>query len=761
MPDEVGLNHFRLLLNASMRARGKRCRRGGWVKLLDGLNETYNNEDLHDQLLGLQTYYEDFEMNVSIPAGIDSIGYQFQWPYSVTGAYSTSTQLGIRFGDPDENIAAYGYAYPAGCGETGIVSNSTYIHPEHTYLSYFMLESVACFPMVVTNAYGYGSLVYTYTDPNTYLYQYCGTYPYVRDGCEEHITLLASVGNSEGTRTLIAGTRSRLYALNSATGNWKILADGLGSVPHREEEDCDSCPPDRWLWSTVQNEIAFTNGINPPLLFNPLSQPTGCALWRAEEITELEELNIQTAGCVGAWKGFLFFADVFQDGARRGNRIIWSDYNEPRTFIPDDDNLAGFQDLGADEIILRLEQLNDYFFVFTTAAIYRVALVQTDDLTQATFLFEEIYRGEDSLHYKYSLVNTGDAAYYWTTDRLLKITSFDKRPSEVAWMRQASNAVFEGVSEDDLSFTEINREACEHFIGGWNPQYKELWWSWPTGSNRCPTQSMVFNVTAAEEGADFVDHGFTAFHWWSGQVTSTVADFLEDLQVCARSETITGLVKEGDPPASSDATFDNPVLYIWNETEDIDLPAHANSLCRAVANLWLRDICDECDSINKFVMASVTDKCLKEYADRSYYRERLDGAVYVLDGYDTVLQSGVDDVGSFEEKTIHSMSVSVTAEAQSTPSTLYGYLGYGPAPDCIRWDLQQFYDDCSELVDGHPLECMADYTAAEDDVEWTRPDGNAVWPSSVRGKNLGYRLKIEGTGGGCCFSNVEFKLAKV
>lgn len=760
MPDEVGLNHFRLLLNSSVRGRGKRCRRGGWKKLLDGFNTTYNNEDLHDQLLGLQTYYESHEQVISIPGGVDQTGYAYQWPSIFNPAYSLTDLLGYIYGYPPYLISAYGYDYPPSDG-LGILGGSWNINQAYPDQSSSLLVDVDNFPSSSQAAYGYGPPNYSYYEPQVYLYQYCGTYPYNRGGCEEHITLLTSVGSTDGVRTLIAATRSRIYALNSAMGNWKILADGLGGAPLRPEDDCDSCSPERWLSANIQNEVAFTNGVNPPLLFNPMAKPTGCNLWRAETIDDLDTLNITSAGCVGSWKGFLFFGDVYQDGARRGNRIIWSDYNNPSTFIPADDNLAGFQDLGNDEIILRIEPLNDFLFIFTTKTIYRAALIQTGDVTQANIFFEELYSGEDAVHYKYSLVNNGDAIYYWTHDRLLRFTSFDKRPSEVAWMRQASNAVFDGVTEDDLVFGPLNKEACQHFIGGWNPQYKELWWSWPTGSNQCPTMSMVFNVTAAEEGADFVDHGFTAFHWWDGQRQSTLFEYLEDLQVCMRSQTIGELVKEGPPVTQGDPTFDNPVEYIWNETEDITLPAGPDSFCAAVSNLWLRDICTDCDAINKFVMASVSDKTLKEYSDREYYRERLVAPAYVFDGYDTVIQSGVDDFGTFEEKIIHYMMASVTAEVQTTPNTLFGYLGQGPAPDCIRWELQRFYDDCDNLVDGWDLACLVDRTPAEDDVEWTRPDGNAVWPVSVRGKNIGYKFGIEGTGGGACFSNLEFSVEKV
>lgn len=60
LPELVAPEVWRLLQNTRTTARGKLCRLPGWEKFLAGVatNRSYNNEDLHDQLLTLQTYYE-------------------------------------------------------------------------------------------------------------------------------------------------------------------------------------------------------------------------------------------------------------------------------------------------------------------------------------------------------------------------------------------------------------------------------------------------------------------------------------------------------------------------------------------------------------------------------------------------------------------------------------------------------------------------------------------------------------------------------
>lgn len=60
MPELVSQAHWRMLQNVSMVDPEKPCRAPGWKKLLDGYftHRDYNNEDLHDQLLSLQIYYD-------------------------------------------------------------------------------------------------------------------------------------------------------------------------------------------------------------------------------------------------------------------------------------------------------------------------------------------------------------------------------------------------------------------------------------------------------------------------------------------------------------------------------------------------------------------------------------------------------------------------------------------------------------------------------------------------------------------------------
>ncbi|HEU0049787.1 MAG TPA: hypothetical protein VFQ43_19525, partial [Nitrososphaera sp.] len=80
LPDEVGAGSFKLVKNMAVRAIGKRCRRGGWVKLLDGVNQNFNNEDLRDQLVDFQEYYTSYSAFLTSGGDFDHYEYAYYHP---------------------------------------------------------------------------------------------------------------------------------------------------------------------------------------------------------------------------------------------------------------------------------------------------------------------------------------------------------------------------------------------------------------------------------------------------------------------------------------------------------------------------------------------------------------------------------------------------------------------------------------------------------------------------------------------------------
>jgi len=785
-PDETGADAYRLVLNAANRGRRKRCRRGGWRRLFADINDPYNNSDLHDQLTGLQFYYEEFSIPINVPGQQTGVQYPFFFPSSVTSPEQTNLPYGTECGYAPDFFGIYNFPNfvdgefticdPYFVGHPYVLQAAffdpllsaydppcTSGYPDYWQTSYFDLKLPVVTPGSTIPGYGYGDPIPVYSTDLSYTYLYCGDERMTRPGCLEAITMLDHATSSEGARMLVAGTKSRLYALNEDTGNWRILADGLGGTLN-EDADCNTCNQLKFMSAVHENSIVFTNDFDAPLYWNMLATHQGCELHAAVPIDDLETLNIDSAAVVSQWKGFIFFGNVVQDGTRQRARLVWSDFNNPTSYVPADDSLAGFQDLGVGETILRIEGLNDFLFVYTNRSIYRVALTAGATSTDPVFFIEQVYHeqdGGDALKYKWSLVNTGDAHYYWSEERLLQFTSFDKRPREVDWQRLVSNVVFDGITRDDISFGPLNEEACSHFIGGWNPQFKEMWFSWPTDDNQCPNMSLVFNLTNQQFGADLVDHGFTAFHWLSGRPAQTLAAFLEELEICTREEQAAQTVKEGPSNPEVSLPFTDPPTSIINPTEDVNLPTDPDSACARIGDLSEFELCGECERLERFVMASATDFALKEYDDEIFSRERItDGAVYVLDGYTTVLESGADDFKSDLEKTISEFLVNFTAPVQTTPSTLELFIGYGPSPECGQFKLERIVDTDGSVLDGRPIGCQSLTSDTAHDLAGTRADEPAKWFPYRRGIFFQWRLRVRGTGGSLCFSSAFAKVGR-
>ena len=778
LPDEVGAGSFSLVKNMSVRAIGRRCRRGGWIKLLDGTNAVYNNEDAHDQLIGEQLYYTSYSAFLSGGGEFDHYSYQYYWP---TGYYPGNSIITPN----DSDIC--GYAYESAMPR-GFTPNSCWIYESYSgfpYLPYSFFPNLisACiaiydfplgFPNIVqgsyyrirchtgmdgyiTAGYPHGPYIGIYDATFGYTYNYCGPNRLTRGGCREAITYLAEFRSPRNFRKLLAGTKSRLYSLNERTGNWRILADGLGGtvVP---ANDCTGCSQRRFLSAQLDSILILTNDFDPPLFwfFDDSAQPgdgSNCDLWSARPIPDLEDLNVTKVGCVAQHKGFMFYCDVEQDGTYYPHRVIWSDYKNPISVIPTTDSLAGFQDIGSGERILRAEPLGDYLYIYTDQGIHRGSLVSTGE----TWNFEQIYRGQDACKYKFSLVNTGDEHFYLSNDRLLMMTLSDANPIEVQWMRATSKLIFDGIDEFQTTYTALNNDQCDLVTGGYNSVLKELWFSWPTGENLCPNVSVVFNLTRGQEAADLVDHGFTAFCVFESDRLPTVADWLQELGVCTRAA-LPPLVKEG-PSIPAVAATSSPTS-IWNATENPDLPAAANSLCAVLQNKYPEDFCAPCAGIKRFVMASAVDFCLKEYADGLYYREMLENGSYALNGYDSILQSGSENLRIDEEKACKGLKVEYKAEQQTTPSTLLGWLGYGAEASCMRFKNLRNVNADGTVKAGIDLRCLSDSTASEHAANRTRPALPGYFNAAVRGRFLAYRLKVAGTGGGFCVSMVGMEIAK-
>jgi hypothetical protein len=367
--------------------------------------------------------------------------------------------------------------------------------------------------------------------------------------------------------------------------------------------------------------LIFTNNFDPVLIYALGDSAAECTQQALLPLSDLLVLGIGRAGGVIEFKGFLFIYDITENGERQGGTVMWSDLEDPNAFIESDVSLAGRATIALGATILNAAKLGNWLIFYTDKGIVRCSLVGGDEV----FNFEQIYTSSqssgDALKYKFSLINCGDLHLYLGESDAWIFTQFDFRPIMVPWITKACGMIFNGIAEDDATYSPLNEEACNLVTGGYNERTKEAYLSWPSGSNLCPDVTLRFNMKY--QAGDFIDHGFTAFHTFRKELRPTVGEWLEDLGVCDRGTQVATGPRDGAICPGDQDVVVNPPLYLRNPTENPALPIHPDSLCARLQGKTLDDFCRDCAAPATFIMASATDFCLKQAEDDIYYRERL------------------------------------------------------------------------------------------------------------------------------------------
>lgn len=774
--DQIQFGDFRLVKNFMMSNDRKLCRLGGWRRLFDDDTGTYNNQDLHNQLVSQLYYKESYssilnsggawtglysdppyipdenvpEQNLVDRRAVPDCGYSLNFGYPTSPTPESYFVDSYFWGSPYQS---YDLGDGAPCGEDG----DGYWY-SYTYIAYWDV-----YPAYTIPGHYDGTATPVYYPSLNYTYEYCGDYLWQQQGCREAITHLVEFASGQASRRLIAATRSRIYEYSRPIHNWRIIADGLGGVVNMDTE-CETCDDLRFQSAQLGPYIMFVNNYDQPLLYFADDDVAGCSLWAARYLEDLQTLGINKAGAIVQWKSFMILGDVTIDQQRYGGRIVWSAYEDPTTWVQTDANLAGFADITINETILRMIPLSDYLYVFTDRSIWRVTLISPED---GLFQFTQLYFGPKILKYPNAIQSVGDVIVYLGEDDIYSLTAYDKVPQIVPWINPSSAVIFEGMAEDDAAFGPINANACVQPVMGFDAIRNHLWVSWPSDSSVCNNRSMILNPK--ENHCGYVDHGFTAFCFFNPDGRLTLAEWLNRQGVCAIADLVEGEIKTGPPVIGELPPEGTPTpYYIWNEDEDPDTERSPYSICYQLQDYRLDPDCRDCDTDTKFVMADASDLTLKEFDQDSYYREQFtgyqfghtptycsdhafDGASYMCVGYDSVLQSGAEDFKEWREKLINQIKVEFQASPQTTPNDLYCFVGYGAQADCFRW----------RQLTTQELRCLTDNTEAQDDAGNTRPYDIANFPTHYRGRYIGWRIKVTGTGGASCFSRVSQRVILV
>lgn len=584
------------------------------------------------------------------------------------------------------------------------------------------------------------------------------------------VTMLFGAKSSNGTRRLMAGTESRIYVGDEASGTWKIIADGMG-----QGVQDGTCPGRRFKPTQNQDVVIFTNDYDEPVYWL-FDQPTfGCLMQAVAKIPDMEVIGLTRAAQCWTWRGVTFFADIELDRVRYPHGIVWSDKDNPLSWDPSKpETIAGAKLLNSGEKILGHAEMNNVMLVFTDQRIWQISVVGGSE----SFHFDERYtpgeHGKGCLVYPNTLVSTGSEVFYGGIDGIYRYDLYSPEPTRPEWIHRGTKVIF----------SDINARLCENHIAGFwpkNPDTREIYFSWvpADGADGFPEQTLAIDLL--RERTSVIDYGMTAMIYYETDNGDSLRQWLIDKCACSAQSLQDlgyGFIKEGlprpkPPPPCEEFTslYTSQTLTVGDlTTEDYTkLTPDEGSFYLSVCDERVQDFCDRCAGEKKFIFALTDDWCLKQ-ADQTLAREvcanpaasgTSDGTGYMTKtatydsfGYKSIWRSCPQHFGSpGKEKEMSFFSVEAAPEPQTIPSELAIRIGMASQPV----DPNRETDGALIWVEEDPklLESQTESDPAKQVEEGTRPDEGFRWPVMAVGRYLYWELSVDGTGGDVTLARVE------
>src|SRR4030095_7736172 len=230
----------------------------------------------------------------------------------------------------------------------------------------------------------------------------------------EHITSLyvsrvfgGPVRTPVGMRRLLSGTASRLYSSTGDGLNHQLLLDvSLGGDC---EPDPDTVPEHRFLLTQAAGFTFAAHTRNSFWLVDPHQEMMWAKdRWQGvEPVLELVALSISEPKTIASFSGLVVIGNVIVEGDHQASAIYWSDFDDPRSWIPSDLSMAGVLDLGGGQEILVMAPVRGALRVYTDRAIYDL---YPDE--QAVLRPVKLCDTADVPFYRNSFINAGGTHMY-------------------------------------------------------------------------------------------------------------------------------------------------------------------------------------------------------------------------------------------------------------------------------------------------------------------------------------------------------------
>jgi hypothetical protein len=313
-------------------------------------------------------------------------------------------------------------------------------------------------------------------------------------------------------------------------------------------------------------------------------------------------------------------------------------------------------------------------------------------------------------------------------------------------------------------------------VSGYNPRTKELFFSWRSDrdtSTTCgsePDRTLVFNLEYGH--ASYMDHGFTAMVNYQSYNQMNLRDFLieainsDDKSICPCDDSLSD-VMQGTPYVMGAAS--SQYSSLWNAAENTagscSISEHTDvwscvsnggvwtpttagamddntSLCDGLGSKRFEDFCEDGTEGSIFVMASSSDKCLKQYETEYYKRDLYNDSTeaYTLNTYASVLESGAMHFNTDDEKMLQRITVEYSGV---TSDTVTASMKFGKAN---QPDLLLSGSSYTTLTGVELLNYQSSASTSDIEGNLISPDDKAYFNNYTRGRYLGYQLKLTGAG---------------
>lgn len=574
------------------------------------------------------------------------------------------------------------------------------------------------------------------------------------------LTFSMEATSANKSKALLVGHDRTIFALQIGTGNYRVL----NTTPMGEDGKT------RWYGAQNGDVTALTNDFDPPQYWTFDADSI-------QPIADLATIGITRVAVIVEWVGVTLYANVVENGAARPNKILWSDLDKPLSLIPSDNSIAGSIEAQPDEAILNMVPLGNVLIVYTTKRIWQLQKTGDD------FVFALVKRydpedGEACLAYRNSIITKGDEHVYASRTGIYSYNQFVTKPTLVEFINRSSSYIYDT----------IDQAKCDWFVGHYNADRREIYFSWVDTGFEIPTKTLVINTEFPFSG--IIDHGFTAFGVFQpNEPITTLKQFILDQCICDSAEfaSIFGEPEnEGGPcvtppvvtcESQPDSFFttvtqeleDGIIMEDWNEIDPSE-----NSLCNRLAGSTISSLCldesrrDQCNAGRLFVMASAGDYCLKQLSE-SFYREVCTAftgcGTYSIVGYKSILRTGplsFKDVA--DEKRITRFIVEAIAASSNVP----GQMALRVGTSSMALDPNQ--EECGIIwfsEDPISLDCVAVATATHN-TDKTRPDTGIEFPAFTEGQWLYIELTVENpnstpidTGASVCMSSFVADISPV